>query len=283
MTDTQSIDSNLRLILNSLQLGVYTILLGMSIFKLVKSVKNSLPFLVRFYSAIIFTILLQIGIQGYQIAMEAQGRTAQNYIFVIINLYAITGEGLAILFMADYWGETKEIITKQSTEFEISENRHYSRYVVVTLWLMGFTAFVVYSLIDDHLLSSDILRMTLALGCQGFASAFVLLAIIKQIITGNGLARALGRYEQWLNHIAIRKIQFRCLYWITSFLNGLRILYLITLTIMIEIDDTLIQETWLSIYIYTFSNCVVILIYTFGFSTQNQQDYKFSTLLEKEN
>ena len=112
MTDTQSIDSNLRLILNSLQLGVYTILLGMSIFKLVKSVKNSLPFLVRFYSAIIFTILLQIGIQGYQIAMEAQGRTAQNYIFVIINLYAITGEGLAILFMADYWGETKEIITK---------------------------------------------------------------------------------------------------------------------------------------------------------------------------
>lgn len=60
---------------------------------------------------------------------------------------------------------------------------------------MALTAFVVYSLVDDHLLSSDVLRLSLALGCQGFASAFVLLAIIKQIITGNGLAKALGRYE----------------------------------------------------------------------------------------
>lgn len=112
MNEPQTIDTNLQLILNSVQLSVYIILLGMSIFKLARSVKNTLSFLVRFYSAIIFTILLQIGIQSYQVVMEAQGKTAQNYIFVIINLYAITGEGLTILFMADYWGETKEIITK---------------------------------------------------------------------------------------------------------------------------------------------------------------------------
>lgn len=40
-------------------------------------------------------------------------------IFIIVNLYAITFEAFTIFLLADYWNETREIITKSSTEQEL--------------------------------------------------------------------------------------------------------------------------------------------------------------------
>lgn len=86
-----------------------------------------------------------------------------------------------------------------------------------------------------------------------------------------------------LKHITIKKIQFRLLYWMTSLFNFLRILFLITLTVIIDLYDKEIEWQWLAAYIYTFSNCAVLLVYIFGFSTEAAEvELKGETLLDSE-
>lgn len=62
---------------------------------------------------------LNIGMQGYQIAVEVEGEQPQIYILVIVNVYTMGWEAVTVLLLSDYWHETKEIITKSSTEVEI--------------------------------------------------------------------------------------------------------------------------------------------------------------------
>jgi hypothetical protein len=69
----------------------------------------------------------------------------------------------------------------------------------------------------------------------------------------------------------------------TSFFNLLRILFLVTMTIIIEMYDKELEWQWLAAYIYTFTNCAVLLVYIFGFSTKEVDgSFKVGTLLEGE-
>jgi len=61
--------------------------------------------------------------------------------------------------------------------------------------------------------------------------------------------------------------QFRLLYWASSFCNIGRLLFLIAVTIAMEFELGVAGWEWLAAYIYTFTNCIVILIYLLGFST----------------
>lgn len=107
----------------------------------------------------------------------------------------------------------------------------------------------------------------------------MLWAILLQVMRGYHLASALGRYEEWLNRTSINKLQFRCLYWMTSVFNFFRILFLITITIVIEVYGKEIEWQWFAAYVYTATNCIVLLVYILGFSTNSLNANKVSTLL----
>ena len=57
------------------------------------------------------------------------------------------------------------------------------------------------------------------------------------------------------------------LYWVTSICNFSRILFLILVTILIEVYGRYESWSWLAVYIYTGSNCIVLFVYIFGLST----------------
>lgn len=90
----------------------------------------------------------------------------------------------------------------------------------------------------------------------------------------------MGRYEEWLNSTAINKGHFRCLYWVASVVNLLRVLFLITISIMIEVYGQEEGWGWMAAFIYTTSNCLVLLVYILGFSADALENNKVSTLLE---
>jgi hypothetical protein len=103
------------LIFNSVQLAVYVLILALALFKLIKSAKNSRDFLTKFYACITVIACIEIGLQSYEISTEVGHIQPEIYVFVMVNLYAISCEALAIFLLSDYWHETQEIITKTST------------------------------------------------------------------------------------------------------------------------------------------------------------------------
>jgi hypothetical protein len=109
------------------------------------------------------------------------------------------------------------------------------RHLLLLLWLAVYTAYIAYSLATNKLGSSETFHLILTLGCQGLGATIMLWAILLQVIRGYHLASAVGRYEEWLNQTSINKVHFRCLYWMTSVFNFLRIIFLVTMTIVIEV------------------------------------------------
>jgi hypothetical protein len=94
---------------------------------------------------------IEIGMQAYYVSVESTNSQPEMYIFVIVNLYAISCESIAIFFLSDYWHETKEIIMKESTEHELKEKRHWVRLLMISLWIIGYTAFVLYAVVDNKI------------------------------------------------------------------------------------------------------------------------------------
>lgn len=78
--------------------------------------------------------------------------------------------------------------------------------------------------------------------------------------------------------------QFRLLFWVTSIANLARLLFLVGVTVAFEFELARPGWEWLAAYLYTFSNCLVLPIYIFGFSTKPvdfpAEPMKKSTLLE---
>lgn len=62
------------------------------------------------------------------------------------------------------------------------------------------------------------------------------------------------------------------LYWMTTFFNFLRISFLIGITIVIELKNEDFEWQWLSAYIYTISNCIILFVYIFGFSLKESEN-----------
>jgi hypothetical protein len=115
---------------------------------------NSRYFLRKFYGCVTVIAAIEIGIQSYEVVIEDSSSQPHIYIFIIINLYAITCEAVAIFMLSDYWNETKEIILKSSTEEELKEERHWARYIVLGMWIAGYTSFVVYAIVSDKMSST---------------------------------------------------------------------------------------------------------------------------------
>ena len=57
------------MILNCVQLGVYCVILGLSIYKLVKSASNPNDFFSKFYGCITAITCIEIAMQSYQVAV----------------------------------------------------------------------------------------------------------------------------------------------------------------------------------------------------------------------
>ena len=118
---------------------------------------------------------------------------------------------------------------------QIKQKRHWMRMLAISLWLLVYTIYITYSVMENKFETSRAYQMVLTLGFQGMGATIMIWAILLQIMSGKRLANALGSYEEWMNHISIQKVQFRCLYWVTSLVNIVRISILLFVTIIIEI------------------------------------------------
>lgn len=114
---------------------------------------------------------------------------------MIANVYLMGCEAITVLFLSDYWHETKEIITKTSTEGEIREESHWLRHGLLIFWGAAYTAYIAYALSTHQLPESQTFQLVLALGCQGIAATILLWAILLQVMRGHYLSSAVGRYE----------------------------------------------------------------------------------------
>jgi hypothetical protein len=136
-------------------LVIFIFILALAVFKVAKSHSAAKDFFPKFYGCVTVVACINIGMQGYQIAMEAGGEQPQIYILVIANVYAMGCEAITVLFLSDYWHETKEIITKTSTEVEIREENHWFRHGLLLVWCAIYTAYVAYSLATHNLPASQ--------------------------------------------------------------------------------------------------------------------------------
>jgi len=50
------------------------------------------------------------------VVILATGNDISIVVIIVINVYAMCVEAAAIFNLSDFWGETSEILTKQSTE-----------------------------------------------------------------------------------------------------------------------------------------------------------------------
>jgi len=61
------VDTEIELILNSLQLAFFAILLGFAIYKMIKAHHNQRPFLPIFYGFVATISLIELILQSYQV------------------------------------------------------------------------------------------------------------------------------------------------------------------------------------------------------------------------
>ena len=103
------------LILNSLLLALYAVTFLFGIVRVVMAYLRDKHFLVGFFSIVASIAALEMAIQAYQVVMLSTGNDISIGIIIVINIYAMVVEAAAIFNISDFWGETSEILTKQST------------------------------------------------------------------------------------------------------------------------------------------------------------------------
>jgi len=139
------------------------------------------------------------------------------------------------------------------------------------LWTIAYSAFITYGLVTQSFVKNTY-KQILVLGCQGISAAIILYALFLQLYHGHTLKSSINKYKEWMNTISISLLQFKCLYYISTILNVLRIGYLIAITIIVDIYQS--EEEWLYVfgYVYTATNIIVIGVYLGGFRMRDGED-----------
>lgn len=81
------------------------------------------------------------------------------------------------------------------------------RLTVLAVWVICFSAYIGFVFETKDIEKGDWQFYILVLGCQGLGVALELWANILQIIKGYKMSKALGRYEEWVSSLPIRKVR----------------------------------------------------------------------------
>lgn len=82
---------------------MWCLILGLGGYKVARSIMYSREFLTKFYICTTIIACIEIAMQAYQLSVEVNHGQPHTYIMVIVNLYAMTCEAVAIFFLSDYW------------------------------------------------------------------------------------------------------------------------------------------------------------------------------------
>jgi len=143
-------DIHIQTVLAAVQLSVYSVLLILAIVKLTKAFLNDKKFLIKFYICVTILTGLELALQIYQLVTLCREDEPSVYLLMIVNLYSMTMEAITIFILGDYWKETWEIITKQSTEQELKDKHNWVRIILVAIWVLIYSAFIGYSLATNR-------------------------------------------------------------------------------------------------------------------------------------
>ena len=64
---------------------------------------------------VLIIIGLELAIQIYQVIQAYENDAIFFSVPIVINIYAMVFEAAALFSISDFWGDTSEILTKQST------------------------------------------------------------------------------------------------------------------------------------------------------------------------
>ena len=104
-----------ELVLNSILLGLFVAVLVFGGFRLLLAYRQGKKFLIVFFSVTCLIALFECAIQMYQVIELALGKELVLTYGIALNTYTMIFEAAALFLIADFWGDTSEILTKQST------------------------------------------------------------------------------------------------------------------------------------------------------------------------
>jgi uncharacterized membrane protein len=100
------------LILNSVLLGLCSIVLLFGIYRTAVVRGKNKSFLRKFFGIVSIISIIELALQTYQVVEITQDNTISAPILISINIYAMAFEAAAMFALSDFWGGTSEILTK---------------------------------------------------------------------------------------------------------------------------------------------------------------------------